>query len=54
LPSFDPVSPQGLSISNLFWFELIVSGLLLALVVGVLLIALTRFRAAPGDATEPP
>ena len=54
MPSFDPVSPQGLSISNLFWFELIVSGLLLALVVGVLVIALTRFRAAPGDATEPP
>lgn len=54
MPSFDPVSPQGLSITNLFWFELIVSGLLLALVIGVLVTALVRFRARPGDATDPP
>jgi cytochrome c oxidase subunit II len=52
--SFDPITPQGLSISNLFWFELIVSALLLALVIIWLVTALRRFRAAPGDDTNPP
>ena len=54
LPSFDPISSQGLAISNLFWFELIVSALLLALVIGVMVTALVRFRARPGEATDPP
>ena len=45
---------QGLAISNLFGLELIISGLLLALVLGWLSLALMRFRAQPGDATEPP
>jgi cytochrome c oxidase subunit 2 len=54
LDSFDPVTRQGLEISNLFGFELIVSALLLALVLGWLVMALVRFRASPGDATEPP
>lgn len=54
MDSFDPVTRQGLAISNLFGFELVVSALLLALVVGWLVLALSRFRARPGDADEPP
>jgi cytochrome c oxidase subunit 2 len=53
MESFDPVTRQGVSITNLFWIELAISGLLLALVLGVLTTALTRFRARPGDMTEP-
>src|SRR5215471_4357567 len=53
MESFDPVTRQGVDISNLFWFELILSALLLALVLGWLILALVRFRAAPGDADEP-
>jgi len=53
MESFDPVTRQGVDISNLFWFELILSALLLALVLGWLILALVRFRAAPGDAGEP-
>ena len=53
MESFDPVTRQGVSISNLFWIELAISGLLLALVVGVLATALVRFRARAGDTTEP-
>jgi cytochrome c oxidase subunit II len=52
--SFDPVTRQGLAITNLFWLELAISGLLLALVVGVLVVALTRFRVPIGDRGEPP
>jgi cytochrome c oxidase subunit 2 len=51
--TFDPVTRQGLEISNLFGIELIVSALLLALVFTWLIVALVRFRAQPGDATEP-
>jgi cytochrome c oxidase subunit 2 len=54
LESFDPVTPQGLSISNLFVLELVISGLLMALVITWLGVSLIRFRARPGDATEPP
>jgi cytochrome c oxidase subunit II len=54
LESFDPVTPQGLSISNLFVLELIISGLLMALVIIWLGVSLVRFRARPGDTTEPP
>jgi len=53
LASFDPVTPQGLSISSLFVLELVISGLLLALVVVWLGLSLVRFRARPGDAGEP-
>jgi cytochrome c oxidase subunit 2 len=53
MQSFDPVTRQGLDISNLFGFELVLSALLLALVLGWLILALVRFRAAPGDAEEP-
>lgn len=54
MESFDPVTPQGLSISNLFVLELVISGLLVALVSIWLGVSLVRFRARPGDATEPP
>src|SRR5689334_11688520 len=54
MESFDPVTTQGLSISNLFWLELAISGLLLALVVAILVTALVRFRARAGDLTDPP
>jgi cytochrome c oxidase subunit 2 len=53
MPSFDTVTRQGLSITNLFWLELAISGLLLALVLGVLITALVRFRAQPDDQTLP-
>ncbi len=54
MESFDPVTSQGLSISNLFWIELIISGLLLAGVLAVLIIALVRFRARSPDEPDPP
>ena len=54
MESFDPVTPQGLSISNLFVLELVISGLLMALVSIWLGVSLVRFRARPGDTTEPP
>ncbi len=54
MESFDPVTRQDLSITNLFWLELAISGVLLALVIGVLVTALVRFRARPGDTGEPP
>jgi cytochrome c oxidase subunit 2 len=44
--SFDPVTRQGLTISNLFWVELAISAILLMIVVGVLVVALTRYRAS--------
>jgi cytochrome c oxidase subunit 2 len=53
MPTFDTVTSQGLSITNLFWLELAISGLLLALVVGVLVTALIRFRAPTGDRSMP-
>jgi hypothetical protein len=30
LESFDPVTPQGLGITNLFWLELVISAVLMA------------------------
>src|ERR1051326_6687427 len=53
MQSFDPVTRQGLAITNLFWLELALSGLLLAIVIGWLIVAVVRFRARAGDATEP-
>jgi cytochrome c oxidase subunit II len=49
----DPVTRQGLAITNLFGAEIVVSALLLALVIGWMILALSRFRARPGDASEP-
>ena len=54
MESFDPISPQGLSISNLFWLELAISAVLLVLVLGVLGTALSRFRARADDAGDAP
>jgi cytochrome c oxidase subunit 2 len=53
MESFDPVTRQGLSITNLFWFEMIISGLLLALVLAWLVTALVRFRARAAEPAEP-
>ena len=53
LDSFDPATQQGLGITNLFWLELGISAVLLAIVVAWMVVALVRFRARPGDATEP-
>ncbi|MGI9148233.1 MAG: cytochrome c oxidase subunit II [Chloroflexota bacterium] len=54
MKSFDPVTPPGLSISTLFVLDLVVSGLLMALVTMWLGVALVRFRARPGQTDEPP
>jgi cytochrome c oxidase subunit II len=54
MESFDPVTRQAVEITNLFNAELVVSALLLALVLSWLVLALVRFRARPGDNTEPP
>jgi cytochrome c oxidase subunit 2 len=53
MDSFDPVTRQGLSISNLFWLELALSGVLLAGVIVLLVVVLVRFRARPGEPDEP-
>jgi cytochrome c oxidase subunit 2 len=54
LESFDPVTPQGLTISNLFVLELVISALLMTLVICWLGVSVVRFRARPGDADDPP
>ncbi len=54
MESFDPVTSQGLQITNLFWLELAISAVLMAVVIGWMVIALARFSARAGDATEPP
>ncbi|HYW88430.1 MAG TPA: cytochrome c oxidase subunit II [Chloroflexota bacterium] len=54
MESFDPVTRQAVEITNLFNAELVVSALLLALVLSWLVLAVVRFRARPGDNTEPP
>ena len=54
MESFDPVTVQGLQITNLFWLELVISAVLMAVVIACVVLALVRFRARPGDATEPP
>jgi cytochrome c oxidase subunit II len=53
MESFDPVTRQGLAITNLFGLELAISGVLLAIVAVWLGMAVLRFRARPGEATEP-
>jgi len=54
LESFDPVTQQGLGITNLFGLELVISAVLMAIVIAWMVLALVRFRARPGEATEPP
>jgi cytochrome c oxidase subunit 2 len=53
MESFDPVTRQAVEIVNLFNLELVISAFLLAFVFGWLIVALVRFRARAGDATEP-
>jgi cytochrome c oxidase subunit II len=53
MDSFDPISPQGLAISNLFNVALVLSGVVFLVVASVLAYAVTRFRGQPGD-PEPP
>jgi cytochrome c oxidase subunit 2 len=54
LDSFEPVTQQGFGITNLFWLELVISAVLMAIVISWMVVALVRFRARPGEATEPP
>jgi cytochrome c oxidase subunit 2 len=53
IDSFNPVTRQGLQVSNLYNLELIISGLLLLLIIVILTYSLIRFRARLG-AGEPP
>jgi cytochrome c oxidase subunit 2 len=54
LDSFDPVTQQGQGITYLFGLELVISAVLMAIVIFWMVLALVRFRARPGEATEPP
>lgn len=49
MPSFDPITAQGVSISNLFNLLLVLSAALFLLVAGLLVYILLRFRGRPGD-----
>jgi len=51
--AFTPVSPQALAISNMFLAILLIMAAILALVTGLLLYIVVRYRARPG-AGEPP
>lgn len=53
IESLDPATPQGLTISNLFNFTFLLSIPVLALVIGLLVYNIVRFRERPGDG-EPP
>ncbi len=53
LDSFNPVTPRGLEVSNLFNFELILSLLVFAFVFGWLMVNVIRFRERDGE-PEPP
>src|SRR5689334_21506318 len=53
MQSFDPVTREGVAITNLFGLELVITALLLALVFGWLIVAVVRFRARPGVPTDP-
>jgi cytochrome c oxidase subunit 2 len=52
--TFDTITREGSAVSGLFILVLAISGALLALVIGWLVLALVRFRARPDDAAEPP
>ena len=54
MESFDTVTRQGGSILTLFWIELAISAVLLAGVVGVMTVALVRFRARTPEEPDPP
>lgn len=50
---FDPVSPQGKVISDLFTFILLLGGLIFLLVAGLVIYAMVKYRHKPGDQAEP-
>lgn len=47
--SFDPVTPQGRTISDLFVLVMVLSGLVFLLVLSLLAYSIIRFRSRPGD-----
>src|ERR1051326_7438230 len=49
IDSFNPVTPQGLAISNLLNLELVLSLALFFLIAGLVGYSLVRFRRRPGD-----
>ena len=51
---FNPMSPQAQAISNLTIFLMLLGLLISVGIVGVLIYALIRFRARPGQEGEPP
>ncbi len=53
LDSFNPVTPRGRDISNLFNFELVLSAIVFSIVFVWLMINVTRFRGRDGE-SEPP
>jgi len=54
IESFNPVTPQGLSIANLFLGVMVLSALIFLLVAGLLTYILMRYRGRPGDPDPPP
>ena len=49
IPVFNPASPQGRAISDLFFAVLIICGVILAIVAGLVAYSLVRSRARPGS-----
>ncbi len=52
VPVFSPASPQAKVIVDFFYVVLGICGVILAIVTGLIVISLVRFRSAPGS-TEP-
>jgi len=46
---FNPVSPQGEAISNIFIISFLISGVILLLITGLVIYSAVRFRARPGE-----
>lgn len=53
IESFNPVTPQGLSIANLFLAVMVLSAFIFLLVAGLLITILFRYRGRPGDEDPP-
>ena len=49
IESFNPVTPQGLSIANLFVVVMVISAVIFLLVAGFLVYILFRYRERPGE-----
>ena len=49
MDSFNPVTREGLAISNLFWFVLALSAAVLQVVLVPLLYSIVRFRGRAAD-----